>query len=156
MADFDKAVKIILEHEGGLVSDPDDPGGITKYGITARDFPHLDIKNLTIEQAKAIYRDKYWNKVRGDRINNQDIANQVFDFAVNAGYSRATKTIQELLKIKVDGIFGEQTISNINSVYYELFLANYKLERIKFYIELAKQPKRRKYLYSWAKRTLDT
>ena len=139
MADFDEAIDIILHHEGGYVNDPDDPGGETNYGITKRDFPHLDIKNLTVQQAKEIYKDKYWNAVRGDRISNQEIANQMFDFAVNAGVNRATKIAQKIMKITADGIFGNQTLGNINSTDFILFLTNYKLERIAFYTRLAKR-----------------
>jgi lysozyme family protein len=46
---FDKAIEIILKHEGGYVNDPDDPGGETKFGITKRNYPTLNIKSLTVE-----------------------------------------------------------------------------------------------------------
>ena len=85
MADFNKAIAIILKHEGGYVNDPDDPGGETNMGITKRDFPHLDITNLTVEQAKEIYKEKYWDTINGDDITNQTVATQIFDFGVNAG-----------------------------------------------------------------------
>ena len=152
MANFDIAIEIILHHEGGYVNDPDDPGGETNMGITKRDFPHLDIKNLTVHQAKAVYRDKYWNAVRGDRISNQEVANQMFDFAVNAGVNRATKVAQKIMKISADGIFGDQTLGNINSTD---FVSNYKLERITFYTKLAKRKTLRKFLYAWVRRALE-
>jgi lysozyme family protein len=72
MPDFDRAVRFVLQEEGvkfdsswnvvdpGYVNDPRDPGGETKFGISKRANPDLDIKGLTYEQALAIYRDRYW------------------------------------------------------------------------------------------------
>ena len=57
---FDLAIPIVLENEGGYVNDPADPGGETKYGISKRSYPALDIKNLTVEQATAIYLRDFW------------------------------------------------------------------------------------------------
>ena len=54
MKDFNEIIEKVLEHEGGYVNDPKDLGGETKYGITKRFYPDIDIKNLTIEQAKEI------------------------------------------------------------------------------------------------------
>ena len=56
MKSFDEIIKHVLEHEGGYVNDPKDLGGETKYGITKRFYPDIDIKNLTIEEAKEIYK----------------------------------------------------------------------------------------------------
>ena len=55
MAEFKLAIPRVITNEGGYVNDPDDPGGETKYGISKRSYPALDIKNLTVEQATAIY-----------------------------------------------------------------------------------------------------
>ena len=57
---FNKIIEKVLEHEGGYVNDPKDLGGETKYGITKRFYPDVDIKNLTKEQAKTIYHTDYW------------------------------------------------------------------------------------------------
>lgn len=154
MASFTTAIKIILNNEGGYVNNPSDKGGETNFGISKRSYPNLDIKNLTRKEAKEIYRVDYWNKIHGERLNNQDIAYQIFDFTVNAGYTRATKTTQKLLNIKVDGIFGEQTISNLNSCFYELFISNYRIERIKYYTNLARKTSQRQFLYSWIRRVI--
>ena len=56
---FDHAVKEILRHEGGYVDDPVDRGGETKYGISKRSYPDLDIANLTLEQAPYTIRDTH-------------------------------------------------------------------------------------------------
>lgn len=60
MNDFDRAVAVILQFEGGFSEDKSDPGGTTNYGISQRAHPSIDIRNLTIDQAKAIYRKDYW------------------------------------------------------------------------------------------------
>src|SRR5207302_958519 len=60
MATFDKAIGTVLEHEGGYSFDPNDPGGETKYGISRKAYPGLDVKALTLDQAKAIYKRDYW------------------------------------------------------------------------------------------------
>lgn len=63
---FERAVQIVLEKEGVLSDDARDPGGLTKYGITKREYPDLDIANITVADAVAIYRRDYWAKIRGD------------------------------------------------------------------------------------------
>lgn len=156
MANFDEAIKLILKHEGGLVNDPADPGGLTNMGITKRDFPQLDIKNLTVNQAKEIYKEKYWDKIQGDLIKDQDVATQIFDFAVNAGVATSSKKTQEILHIKADGVIGEQTIKALNNFNYYTFLIQFKLKRIEYYISISKRASLRKFLYGWIKRTLET
>lgn len=56
-----------------------------KYGISQRSYPNVDIRNLTEQQAKAIYKRDYWDKVKADDINSQVIAENIFDTAVNMG-----------------------------------------------------------------------
>ena len=156
MADFNKSIEIILKHEGGYVNDPDDPGGETNMGITKRDYPHLDIVNLTIEQAKEIYREKYWNTIKGNDIVDQNVANQIFDFGVNAGVKRTSIKTQEILVIAADGIIGNQTINAINRYNSKLFLMEFKLKRIDYYVSIARRKSLRKFLYAWIKRTIET
>ncbi len=62
---FEHAITITLQHEGGYVNDPADPGGETRYGISKRAFPKVDIANLTINKAKAIYKAFYWERQNG-------------------------------------------------------------------------------------------
>lgn len=90
---FESAIKIILAEEGGYVNDPDDPGGETKYGISARAYPGVDIKNLTLNQAIEIYRTDYWN-----RILKFDPALSLIalDCAVNQGVSFSNKVLAEI------------------------------------------------------------
>ena len=89
-SDFDRAVVFVLRHEGVYVNDPRDPGGETKYGISKRAYPMLNIKDLSVEDAKLIYEKDYWLKAGCNKL--QWPLNLVhFDTAVNMGYGRATE-----------------------------------------------------------------
>jgi lysozyme family protein len=81
----------------------------TKYGISAKSYPHIDIKNLTLDEASAIYRRDYWGAVRGAEMP-RPIALAVFDAAVLHGVDRASKWLQRSLGVVVDGIIGPVTI----------------------------------------------
>ncbi|MEN2984875.1 MAG: glycosyl hydrolase 108 family protein [Dictyoglomaceae bacterium] len=122
---FEKAVNFVLKWEGNYSNDKDDYGGETKYGISKRSYPDLDIKNLTIEKAKEIYRKNYWEKMKCDNLPYpMDII--VFDTSVNMGIS----TAQELLK-KSNNDPKEFMILRIKK-YKEIITKNKKLE--KFFI----------------------
>jgi lysozyme family protein len=66
MTAFDKALALVLRHEGGLVDDPRDPGGLTNCGISQRAYPDLDIRNLKVADIALIYRTDYWDAIKGD------------------------------------------------------------------------------------------
>jgi len=135
MADFFEYADDVLEAEGGFVNHPNDPGGATNRGITLNvwqrygsdndddgDIDVDDLKLLTESQALQVYKERYWDAVWGDRINDQALAEIIFDHAVNAGVWRAVKMTQFLLKFKFgknlddDGRMGRNTLSAINSV----------------------------------------
>jgi lysozyme family protein len=105
---FDQAFERVIGHEGGYVNDPRDPGGETKYGISKRAYPNVDIKNLTLAQAKQIYKRDYWDKCHGDNLPD-DVRFDMFDFAVNAGITAAIKVMQRALNVADDGIWGPKT-----------------------------------------------
>ena len=75
-ARFLKAFEKVLRHEGGYVNDPLDLGGETKYGISKRSYPHLDIKNLTLDQAKQIYFRDFWQ--RGRSVFKNEVRRSIF------------------------------------------------------------------------------
>ena len=107
---FEFAFAKVVSVEGGYVDDPKDPGGATKFGISQRSYPNVDIKNLTLDQAKAIYRADYWDAVSGDELPDP-LSHLVFDAAVNQGVSPAQKMMQEALGVKVDGEIGTEQIA---------------------------------------------
>ncbi|OED44056.1 hypothetical protein ACH42_08425 [Endozoicomonas sp. (ex Bugula neritina AB1)] len=106
---FEIAIAFVLGEEGGFVDDPADNGGATKYGISQRSYPDLNIQSLTIEQVKTIYHDDYWQKCRCGELPAA-VACVVMDTAVNMGIGRAIRLLQEALRVTVDGIMGPKTI----------------------------------------------
>ena len=113
---FEKAVEIVLHHEGGLVDDPNDRGGLTNYGISQRAYPEVDIKALTKRSASDIYKRDYWNKSSCQYLPDS-VAILVFDTAVNMGNSRSAKFLQECSNCTIDGIIGDNTIRAVHRAY---------------------------------------
>ncbi len=107
---FIQAFTLLIGNEGKYVNDPNDPGGETKFGISKRQYPAVDIASLSLDEARAIYESDYWSRVRGDDLPF-DTAFQVFDMAVNEGNVTAIKTLQNALKVDVDGVIGPATIA---------------------------------------------
>ena len=155
MADFKKAIGKILKFEGEYVNDKNDSGGETKFGISKKAYPNLDIKNLTINQAKEIYKKDYWNKIKGGNIKSQKIAGLLFDTAVNMGIRPTIKITQKCLNVKVDGILGKITLKALNEIDEEKFIYCFKYQRIKRYVEIVKRNKKnRKFFFGWIKRVI--
>lgn len=109
-------LKNTLVYEGGYVNNPKDPGGATNMGITLATLQSWrnkkcsidDVKNLTLQEATAIYNANYWRVIGGDYLP-AGVDQVVFDFAVNSGVLRAKKTLQSILGVTPDGVFGDQT-----------------------------------------------
>jgi lysozyme family protein len=122
-ANFEKALPLVLEHEGGWVNHPKDPGGATMKGVTQAVYdayrkmrvrPSQSVKLISEEELRAIYKFQYWDKVQGDFLpSGLDYA--VFDFAVNSGVSRAAKYLQAVLGVAQDGQIGAKTLAAITS-----------------------------------------
>ena len=112
---FDDIIEKVLEHEGGYVDDPTDAGGETKYGISKRAYPDEDIKELTVERAKELYKRDYWDRYRTDNLPDR-LRHIYVDMCINMGGGRAIKILQEACnsknanKIDVDGGIGPATI----------------------------------------------
>jgi len=171
MASFDAFFPTLLKHEGGFVNDPVDPGGATNKGITmttfqgcAKRFLGIDptlanLKALTDEQAGKIYKPLYWDKVRGDDIALQELAEIVFDFQVNVG-GNAAKLLQKVLNdmgaeppLAVDGDIGPGTMTALNGMDQKTVYSRYKKGRIDYYGDLvAKRPALGKFLNGWLNR----
>jgi len=110
---FEQAVALVLKHEGGYSNDPRDPGGETRFGISKRAYPDVDILRLTEDEAKAIYRRDYWDKLRPDELP-QELAICVFDAAVNMGRDKAIRLLQRACGVAQDGVMGGNTIAAAN------------------------------------------
>jgi lysozyme family protein len=111
-AAFTAAVTATLAQEGGYANDPADPGGETNFGISKKRYPSIDIKNLTQDEAIAIYFRDYWSPSRCDAFPFP-IAMALFDIAVNGG--AGVKWLQAALGVAVDGVLGPATIAAANA-----------------------------------------
>jgi len=161
MNNFEKAFEELIGIEGGYVNDPTDRGGETKYGISKRAYPHLDIRNLSLADAKKIYYDDYWKASGADQMLRYDLALELFDTAVNMGQSISRKFLQQALNLMnrngrnfqdllVDGIIGPKTITAYKTVDDRLLLK--VLNGLQFcrYKEICERdPSQEKYFNGW-------
>ena len=154
---FDEIIEQVLEHEGGYVDDPTDSGGETKYGISKKAYPNEDIKGLTVERAKELYKRDYWDRFKVDNLPDR-IRHIYFDMCVNMGGGRATKILQEACnsknsyKIDVDGGIGKNTIKASAN------LEDFRLRayRVMFYAELVmKKPEQERFWVGWFRRSCE-
>src|SRR5687767_6587415 len=108
---FDRCIEWLLrpDVEGKFSDDPDDPGGLTKWGIAARSHPEVINPNFSREDAVDIYRVKYWDKAHSADLSwPYDLL--IFDMAVNMGCCKIPiKILQRALGVLDDGVFGEKT-----------------------------------------------
>ena len=111
--DFKEAVDLIVKFEGGYVNDPKDPGGETKFGISKRSYPDVDINNLTVGHAKHIYESDYWHTVKCDGLPSI-LRLAAFDSAVNQGVGFTVKALQSSCGAKADGVLGPKTLERIS------------------------------------------
>lgn len=153
---FLSIIEEVIKHEGGYVNDPLDKGGETKYGISKRWYPDVDIKNLSKEDAVLIYYRDYWKPSKAYKLP-QEIQATYFDMVVNMGQSRATKILQQAInskkrsKIDVDGRIGNQTIQSAE----KLTKGRLQAYRCLFYGKIvSKQPEQERFYYGWYKRAI--
>lgn len=136
---YDAALARVLAHEGGYSNHPDDPGGPTNFGITIADYRRYvkpnasaaDVKAMPIEDAKAIYRSKYWDALRCDELPaGVDFA--VFDYGVNSGIGRAAKVLQRVLGVADDGVVGPMTLAAVKHAAPTVLIIAVCDERLRF------------------------
>jgi lysozyme family protein len=144
---FNESVDIILQLEGGskITEHPDDPGGLTKYGIALTQHPELGeqgIRNLTREQAAAIYRKSYWDALSLDSVPSY-LRLPIFDTAVNMGRQASARLVQSSLikigrKVAEDGIVGAKTLMALKGVSGMEFAVEFLFQRIESYRRMKK------------------
>lgn len=148
MNHFDKVIKYVIENEGGYVVDH---AGSTNYGITlhtlqsyAKEFKKgdkdndgdidiYDIQKLTVEDAKEFYKKFWWEKYRYNEIDDFKVALKIMDLSVMTGPFQCHLIIQRSLnannyKVKEDGILGDKTLLELNSINPDIFIASFKSE----------------------------
>jgi len=178
---FQRAVALVLRHEGGFSNDPDDPGGATDFGISLRflkgvgdmdgdgfldgDFDHDgdvdidDIRLLDRGTAEDIYRTQWWNRYPYGLMADAGgdlLAIKTFDLAINMGPRRAHRLLQEGIRdcghaVDTDGIIGPKTLEAIHACDRTELLRNYQYQAISYYRSLKKP----KYLNGWINRVSD-
>jgi lysozyme family protein len=147
MTTFDQAFERLLGHEGGYVNDSRDPGGETNWGISKRAYPNVDIKALTQDAAKVIYRRDYWAPVRADELPDL-VRFDVFDAAVNHGASQSAKWLQRAVGASPDGVIGAQTVAAARAAGSQI-AAVFNGYRLQFYTDSGNWPT---YGKGWARR----
>jgi lysozyme family protein len=144
---YDEALRRLLGHEGGYTNHPSDPGGPTNFGITIADYRRYvkpkaaatDVRAMRLDQAKAIYRTKYWAAMRCDQLPaGLDYA--VFDYGVNSGVGRVRKVLQRLLGFRDDGRIGEALLAAIRKRDVRDLIARLCDERLAFLKRLKTWP----------------
>ena len=156
LTEFNDIIEVVLEHEGGYVNDPDDPGGETNFGVAKRSHPDVDIANLTKDGAKEIYREHYWDRNKVESLS-YTLRHIYFDMCVNQGRGRAVKILQQAANakgagLKVDGGMGPMTIAAMEGVE----LDRVRAYRVKYYADLiTRKPNLEKFYFGWYRRALE-
>ncbi|MBL3601609.1 MAG: peptidoglycan-binding protein [gamma proteobacterium endosymbiont of Lamellibrachia anaximandri] len=149
---FDIAVTHLLEIEGGYVNDPADPGGETKFGISKRSYPDLDIQNLTSDQARSIYHRDYWQYIHCGKLPGP-LAFVLFDAAVNHGPFKGVILLQQSLHVRADGINGPKTQAAAHHADIDETLLDFLSRRARFYTDIVTADSARaRFLTGWLKR----
>lgn len=133
---FDECFEKLIGHEGCYSNNPKDHGGETKWGVSKRAYPALDIADLTIDDAKQIYKRDYWDRAQCDRLH-PDLAFQVFDGAVNSGIGNSIRWLQEAAGVAVDGVVGPLTLRKVGDMEPSIIIARYNGVRLKFMASLS-------------------
>tara|TARA_R110001592_G_scaffold171740_1_gene410167 strand:- start:2194 stop:2679 length:486 start_codon:yes stop_codon:yes gene_type:complete len=148
----------VIEREGGerLVNDPDDPGGLTKWGISKKAHPEKDIANLSRNDAIAIYLQEYWVPSKSEHLPDE-LQDDYFDMVVNLGQRKAVKVLQEACNhrksnLVIDGLIGRNTLKAAQ----KLEAKRLKAFRVMYYSKICINNKTLiKYFYGWFRRTLE-
>lgn len=160
MADFSKYAPKLLQLEGGYTNHPEDEGGPTNLGITLKTYREYcgqektikDLQNMSYGTWEKIMKDLYWDRVKGDEIENQSLAEIIADWAVNSGLTGVMK-MQEVVGCKPDGIVGPITLSLINTSDAELLFDRIWKARQQFFINIVKRnPKKKVFMNGWMNR----
>lgn len=182
MAKLEIAQAKTLKWEGGYANVAGDKGGETIFGIARAMNPNLKLwqyldtykkglepfnkskygeleklceGNIQFKEEMAkFYKENFWDAIKGDKINDQDIANAIYDFAVNSGVRRAVLVAQATLNIVQDGIMGTQTLEAVNKAGSD-FVKHYCDNRAEFFKAIAQKGDNAKFLKGWLNRVGD-
>ena len=167
MANFNLSIELVLKNEGGYTDHPMDRGGATNWGITHQDLIHVrglgvtkeDVKNMTREEAKDIYKRLYWMPLQCEFIVVQKVADIIFDQGVLCGISGSIKRAQIVLKrmnknITVDGKMGNATLSAVNTVNPDEFCMEFIFDTQDYFAGIVeRRPSQAVFLRGWLNRS---
>lgn len=176
MANYEQALSKILQNEGGYINDQDDTGGETYRGVSRKNWSkwqgwtNIDLLKLqpgfpaNLERDQELqslvfdfYESNFWNRIKGDSILSQEIADSIFDFAINAGVGTSASLAQLVVGVKPDGIIGNMSLEAINAFDTDHFIASFTVAKIARYISIVKKrPVAKKYFYGWVCRALNS
>lgn len=148
-ANFAPSLALVLQHEGGFVNDPQDPGGATNRGITqvvydawrlGEGLGRRSVRNINDYEVGAIYRRNYWNACRCDDLPS-GLDYCIFDFAVNSGVNRASRYLQRALGAVEDGQIGPETAARASAQSVEYTINVVCDARLAFLRQLATFPR---------------
>ena len=167
MAEFNSAFEKMISDEGGYVlhNVPGDTGGMTYAGIARNKNPNWPGWNLIDHEETAnpllsgmvrnFYKVEFWDRIRGDEITNQTVAENIFNFSVNTGLGVAVKLAQLIVGSTPDGAVGSVTLQKFNNAEPESFKKSYALAKITRYADICNKNKTQsKFLLGWINRTL--
>lgn len=164
MADISKLVPFILKWEGGFVNDKDDRGGATNRGVTLKTFRrHFgmnktvdDLKRMTDEQFTTVLRSGYWDECHADRIENQNVANALVDFAWHSGPGTAIRRLHKVLGMGDVSTMTMGLLCAINESDPKTLFDGLRRERLSYLSRIATaNPSQQKFLAGWRNRVLD-
>lgn len=169
MANFIPAYNRTKKYEGGWANVPGDKGGKTYMGIASAYHPNWRGWNLLkkyqplkhnqivpdaeLEQAvQEFYKTRFWGLIQGDNINDQKVAELLYDYTVHSG-NRGVKAVQKILGgLVADGVMGAKTIAAINAVKPEYLFNSLKAERLAFLTSLSQQAGQQQFKNGWLNR----
>lgn len=161
---YDRCFELVIGHEGGFQNDRRDRGNWTtgkigsgelkgtKYGVSAMSYPNEDIKNLTLDRAKEIYKRDYWDACSCDDLP-LGVDYIVFDIAINHGVMDGKKFLQKAVGVTVDGVIGPRTIAQVNGYDREGVIRNLCIIRAMDYAAISTV---KTYGNGWYGRLIDT
>ena len=167
LENWDKSFNLVIKSEGGFSNDQRDKGnhlpdgreGSTMWGCTQYNYEqyvghpltHEDMKKLTPNDVKPLYKKNYWDAVHGDDLPG-GIDYAAFDFAINAGPAASRKLIQEALGVNADGAFGPMTMAAIEKADAKELMHKFSEAKTAFYKSLSNF---NVYGNGWLKRVAD-
>lgn len=152
---FDRAIAFVLRAEGETSDHPADAGGYTRWGLSSKSYPDLNLANLTLVQAMELYKRDYWDAIQGDELP-PDLALVLFDWAVNSGVHTAVENLQVALgaELKADGIFGPKTLAAVDAADIPKLIVKLLQHRADDRIHQASRPDQRVFLRGWIRRII--